>query len=144
MCVLNNRSGLHFGRKKKKQWFAAKSALDMRKPSRKSHARSIFSLPSKSSGHVTYHSTIGADIDLHTTRFSTRKLSTCVMTPDVRYRLMDTHCLELRPDENRSGEPCMCYRVSVLLSFCGEKGPPKKDSCVLIDAVPNTYYSRKL
>jgi hypothetical protein len=38
----------------------------------------------------------------------------------------------------------MCYRVSVLLSFCGEKGPPKKDSRVLIDAVPSTYYIRKL
>lgn len=31
-------------------------------------------------------------------------------------------------------ENLVCYRVSVLLSLCGEQGPPKKDSGVPIDA----------
>lgn len=86
MFVLNNRNRLCFGQRKKQQWSAVRSALDMRNPLGK---------PTKSSGHMTYHSTIEADVvNLHTIRVSTLKLSTCVMTPDVRYRLMTTCCSE--------------------------------------------------
>lgn len=62
MFILNNRSGLRLGWKKKQQWFAEKSVLDMRKPLRKPHARPIFSLPTKLSTHIAYHTTIAADV----------------------------------------------------------------------------------